>query len=221
MFASNFDESKVCVPLPKENPPFDTDKKCQKSQRMWITAYSIFQGLVPKYNVHTKINRKFCVGQPKKIWKNMMEDADKYTDMIVVWEHSEIIDMLHDIGITIHSWKNKDIYDLVFLLDMSDPKKIDLYYDCFEPSPLVANVSKSQCREIVHTWLDNFDTIPAYYRKNQKNFLMQQNVEYFSVFFKVFAICYVSFFVFCICIYICFFQPVTRVVNNRNDYINL
>jgi len=116
-------------------------KKCQHSQRMFLTAKAIHHGLVTGkkswdvannyLSVEPSIHHTYCIGQWKKLMKQVL--YQNWTDAILVWEHSEILDMIEHLGVNnLHREKAEagygDMYNLVLYYD-TIPKKVG--YECF------------------------------------------------------------------------------------------
>jgi hypothetical protein len=134
VITSRFNKKKVCIPNIDTNIENDSDNKCQKSQRMWITGFYIYRDLQIKFNLHSIMNTQYCIGQYKEMLKHILDkeknkEKDDTTDAIIVWEHNEMIDIIQHFGIKIDKWKNENIYDIVFMMDVT--KKPRLFYDCF------------------------------------------------------------------------------------------
>jgi hypothetical protein len=103
---------------------------------------------------------------------------DYITDVIIVWEHTEIIEIIRHFDIKIKKWRNKHIdeYNIVFLIDIATKQ---LYYDCFD---FITN--NAICSNKVYKWLHNFQNINLYYNMNYYSssahiFNAKQSVYYF------------------------------------------
>lgn len=151
IYTSNYNEQKICTINPKfQHKP---NKHCQKSQRMFLTAYAISQtfmnnGITNTYH-NTEINNIFCVGESEQLISHLLHRRD-VTDALIIWEHTEILDMIRRFNIKIRKWPNKHIYDIVFLLDIKSNK---LFYECFD---YLTNNTK--CPSKVDLWLENTAT---------------------------------------------------------------
>jgi hypothetical protein len=117
---------------------------------MFLTSLYIF-------NTFTNIqylNIDYCIGDYKDLTKNAYKQ--EYNDVIIVWEHDEIIDIINYIGIDLKKWPN-DIegYNIVFMIDIDSNK---LYYDCynFENNNIV-------CDKKTNDWLKKYEHIDNYY----------------------------------------------------------
>ena len=157
LYSSSYNEKKVC--LKHANHRVNTNKSCQKSQRMFLTANYIQENLKLKYNVFKKNNLNYCVGQKNKLLKNILKNDDILTDIILVWEHKEIVRIINEFGIHLTKWRNKyiDEYSIVFLIDV---KTKQLYYDCFD---FINNATN--CSQEIKLWLTNFQKIDILYKK--------------------------------------------------------
>lgn len=164
IITSNYDFKKSCIPqgLPLINTA-TPNSQCQKSQRMWITGYYIFSNLRVnmKFQLHNQINSEYCVGQYKEMLHHIMNKDTETTDAIIVWEHNEIIDIIRHLGIKIDPWKNDNIYDIVFMIQLHNKTstsharflkhfqpKNKLYYDCYS-----IEKDGDTCEKTASTWL--------------------------------------------------------------------
>jgi len=148
MYASGYNAHKICI---NENiNKFENNedknmsrKNCQKSQRMYLTAKIINQTFY-----ESNINTDYCVGEVDALIEQIRRDSNP--NILIIWEHEEIIEIIHKLGVYISSWKNKwkNIYNLVFLLDTT--KKM-LYYDCL-----------GKCDRSVDHWLRYFIKVNYY-----------------------------------------------------------
>jgi hypothetical protein len=74
------------------------------------------------------------VGELKKMLEYAMKSKAK--DIIIIWEHEEILEIIRHFGIHIGKGKDaKHIYNLVFMIDfvsgtLSDSLRPTLYYQC-------------------------------------------------------------------------------------------
>jgi hypothetical protein len=159
IYSSNYNEKKICLKQNKYNP----DRNCQKSQRMFLTAYYIHNQLTNnKYNVKNNINLDYCIGDKSQLIDNIINNIinnKNINDVIVVWEHKEIIEIIRYFNIHISKWHNrfKDVYDLIFLIDIVKKK---LYIDCYN---FITN--GTSCSKDLKIWLQDFDSISQYYEK--------------------------------------------------------
>ena len=152
LYASAFHSKQVCLGVPKHRVGEDGkgSKKCQHSQRMFLTAKAIQHGLesgkhswdvANQYlTIDTPVHHKYCVGQWKKLLKQILHHLQhqNVTDAIVVWEHSEILDMIshlatdafHKEGIREKDIEARyaDIYNLVLYYDRIQET---FGYECF------------------------------------------------------------------------------------------
>jgi len=93
--------------------------------------------------------------------KSVFETEISYSDIILVWEHKEIIDLIQSFDIKISKWKNKyhDNYDLLFMIDI---KNNELFYDCFN-----FEFFKIGCSKTIDNWLQDYKKINDYYQKDK------------------------------------------------------
>lgn len=196
---------------------YPENKKCKKSRRMWLTANIINNTLSKKYNLKGKINDDYCSGDYKKIIKNIKENKKKYTDSIIVWQHHEIIDIIKHYDIKIDKWINKNIYDILFMIDVTQKK---LYYDFY----VIDNKTDNHLDNIdsINKWLKDFDRIPIYY--SQKNILFNtENRLYYYYkdniyvyYFIVFLLIIFVFVIFIFIVYLFFCHPYKKIDNIKN-----
>jgi len=193
---SNFNTNKVCMMDLNRNP----DYYCQKSQRMYLTSHLIYENMrkITAYNISSHINKNFCVGQAKKMLISIFKTEFSYSDIILVWEHKEMIDLIQSFDIKISKWKNKyrDHYDLLFMIDI---KNNALFYDCFDFETFTTGCSKT-----IDTWLQDYNKINDYYQKDKvlrsiyfKNETPQKLINFYG--FLILVI--ISFYVFIIVSY--------------------
>ena len=190
IYSSNFNEKKICIPY--VNKHHEANRNCQKSQRMFLTAYSI-QNKLTKNDYHVKkyINSNYCIGDKIKLLENIINNKS-IKDAIVVWEHKEIIEIIRNFNISIKKWKNKfkDEYDLIFLIDNINKQ---LYVDCFN---FVTNGTK--CKKDLEIWFQDFNKIPMYYENNL--YLTSIELGYTNKIYKL-----LNYLFFTFCLYIVFF----------------
>jgi hypothetical protein len=167
LYSSNYNEKKVCL---SELTDYQPNKYCQKSQRMFLTAYYLQQRLylLTKYSILDKINTNYCVGDKNELVKHVLS-KDYISDAIIIWEHQEMVKMINLFGISITKWKHKlrNEYNIIFLIDV---KTKQLYYDCFD---FVSNVT--ECSSSVDKWLDGFPRINKVYTYHNPIYLYQSN----------------------------------------------
>jgi hypothetical protein len=152
LYASNFNEKKVCV----NNILYKPDSKCQKSQRMFLTAFYLREKLNNHLLFQEDINSHYCIGEKNKLIDNILKNQS-VSDVIVVWEHKEIISIIRHFGISIKKWRNQiqNNYDIVFMIDL---KTKQLFYDCFD---FMKNITT--CPDNVNNWLHNINKIENSY----------------------------------------------------------
>ena len=136
IYASDFDQTKACAPLP--NLLLLATRRCQKSQRMYLTALE----LTPSPH---KINLHYCVGQWQPLVKEIKQSPSQ--QIIVVWEHKEIVHMIREFGILLPKWPNKfrEEYSLVFRIDQQTG---EFRFGCFD-----YKTNRTKCREDIERWL--------------------------------------------------------------------
>jgi len=139
IYTSGFNEKRVCI----NNTRHLSTKYCQKSQRMYLTALAI-QREIPQSILHSS----YCVGDYRRLLRDIR--LSTLQNIIVVWEHNEIIQMIRDYGVDISKWRNRfnNHYDIVFHLVIQN-KKVDFTYDLYD----FANNMVGHKRE-VDAWLD-------------------------------------------------------------------
>ena len=148
LYASNFNEKKVCV----NNILYKPDSTCQKSQRMFLTAFYLREKLNNHLLFKEDINSHYCIGEKNKLINNILNNHN-VSDVIIVWEHKEIINIIRYFGINIKKWRNKfqNNYNIVFMIDL---KTKQLFYDCFD---FIKN--STTCPDNVNKWLYNIKKI--------------------------------------------------------------
>ena len=170
IYTSNYNEKKICaINSYFQYSPNKPNKHCQKSQRMFLTAYAISQTFInsdfTKIYYNKEINTVFCVGESTQLISHLLRRTD-ITDAVIVWEHTEIVDMIRRFNIKITKWPNKHIYDIVFLLDITTNK---LFYECFD---YLTNNTK--CPSKVDVWLENTATSTiSTFNNNIKSYSLQ------------------------------------------------
>jgi len=151
IYASNYNEKKQCT----VSNYYISDSECQKSQRMFLTAQAISDSI--NY-MKDDVNIDFCTGQ----YADLIDTTNtiKNNDIIIVWEHTEIVDMINYIGIDIEKWPDdaNHEYNVVFMIDMNDQPT--LYYDCYNWEN-----RDTICSPVIDKWLKKHDRISYYYRK--------------------------------------------------------
>jgi len=194
IYSSNYNEKKICIPF--LNSQYTPNINCQKSQRMFLTAYYILNQLTNnKYHVKNNINLDYCIGYKPQLLNDIMKNK-KINDVIVVWEHKEIIDIIRYFNIKLTKWHNKftNVYDLIFMIDVVSKK---LYIECY--SYLTNGTS---CNQDVQTWLQDFDSISQYYEKI--SYSSNINIQYTNKNSKLLIYLFITFSLYIVisCIYI-------------------
>jgi hypothetical protein len=159
---SDYKYDKVCI----NNYPYSNkiNKKCQKSQRMFLTSYYLSGSLKSyQYSVEN-INTDYCIGEPEKVFSCINTIKNKYKEIILIWEHTEIIEIIQKFNIDIDKWhkKYKNNYDIVFMIDIENKK---LSYGCFD-----FETNNKDCSQNIDEWLGKFDKI-----KNDKLLYLSTN----------------------------------------------
>jgi len=147
-----------------EENGYEVNPTCQKSQRMWLTAHSIQTVLNGTMNPPS-----YCIGDGSKVIQEILRKrGDGTTDFVVVWEHEEIIEMIRSLGVSIKDWKKKELYDLVFMMDLDTRT---LYYQCV-PMPKEGR----HCLKATKQWLGrSFHTIPN--EESNKSLLWMHGIK--------------------------------------------
>jgi hypothetical protein len=141
-------------------------KKCQQSQRMYLSAHYLYESMKLKYSLDG-INYKFCIRSGIEMIKSVLEMYDnKYDDIIVIWEHTEIIEMIRFFDIYIKKWSIHaiDRHDIIFMVSLKDSKLYVDYNIEYDNKSLGVNVTDS----IYSNWL-HFDRIQDYDDFNPKS----------------------------------------------------
>ena len=160
IITSNFHSNTICVDNLNHSK-----NNCQKSQRMTLTTYYLSKELL---NLNCKIqtiNLNYCIGDSGKIFhhiQTMKYHNKNAIDIILIWEHHEIVNFIRKYNVKINQWKRKlkKNYDIVFMIDTEKNK---LYYACY-------NYKKNnyKCSHHVIKWLDSFEPIEKYESNNSK-----------------------------------------------------
>jgi len=156
MYASNFDYSESCRTFEQNYMSSQPKNYCQKSQRMYLTAYYIKENLENlKHNVKSSIDTEHCIGEVHDLLYSI-NNNNHISDAVLIWEHKEIIDIIRKFDIDINEWTHdyKDVYDIVFMIDL---KKKKLYYECYDYRD-----SSMQCIPVIKSWLKHYDHIQTY-----------------------------------------------------------
>ena len=150
IYTSNYNEKKVCL---SDIGDYKSNRICQKSQRMFLTALYLQDNLKNFYN---KINLGFCVGEKNRLLTNIFNNSE-ISDAIIIWEHTEIVQIIREFGIKISRWRNKQVneYNIVFLININTKQ---LYYDCFD---FISN--NTLCSKNTELWLHGIPKINNYY----------------------------------------------------------
>jgi hypothetical protein len=131
-YASGFAEEKVCDYF-TNHKKYKANKQCQKSQRMFLTCNIIYNNFSNdnQYLINNFINLNYCVGEEKDLLNSVIKNANKHDDVVIVWEHNGIIDILNMLNLDINFWKKKykNMYDIIFKYDYKNHK---LTYYCYD-----------------------------------------------------------------------------------------
>uniref|UniRef100_A0A6C0ERF9 Uncharacterized protein n=1 Tax=viral metagenome TaxID=1070528 RepID=A0A6C0ERF9_9ZZZZ len=208
IYSSNYNEKIFCSL--DVIPGYKPNNSCQKSQRMFLTAYYIQEKLITNnYKIYHKINLNFCVGDKNNLIKYINKNVN-VNDAIVVWEHNELIEIIREYNIDISKWRkrNNDEYTIVFLIDV---KTRQLYYDCYD---FIKNTTS--CSNKINKWLTKFKKINFYYNDNSLTTINNINFKnnylpglYFLLFISI--IC-------CILYLICFIIELYNTYKKRVKY---
>jgi hypothetical protein len=153
---------------------YSRDFRCQRSERLLLTTHQIRQNL--KYP--STIEGHYCVGNPSKVVKAIYEASAE--DVILVWEHTEILEILSLLGWNLGKWPDQDHYNVIFMVDLKNKK---LYYDIVNlyRDP---NITNSNSDLKYHTWLSNYSFIPPVNRAivvlTDTNFSVLKSLFYFG-----------------------------------------
>ena len=133
IYTSNFKKTKSCF----FDMYYKTDNSCQKSQRMLLTSNLIYNIISNKgfHNIDNDINYKYCIKSGYKKMFNIIKNNQTNDNIIVVWQHDEIISAISDIFDQkyISKWTHdlKLLYNIVFILQFNySINKYQLFYDC-------------------------------------------------------------------------------------------
>jgi hypothetical protein len=149
IYGANYNnEQNQCATDYDYNYNYNSKIDCQKSQRMYLTAQAINKSI--RFS-KDDVNIDYCTGQYKELAKNTRNINNN--DIIVVWEHSEIVDIINYFGINLDKWPNiiDDEYSIVFMFDVDHNK---LYYDCYQ-----WEAEYVDCSNDVNNWLKKYKTI--------------------------------------------------------------
>jgi len=114
---------------------------CPKSQRMYITSQFIQQTLFKK-GILGEINTHFCVGEESSLVRFLLGEKEEKGDVLIVWEHHGIVDILRRFGFRVSKWRNhlKEHYELVFWIDLD----MDVWgYECYDFEKKAKNCSRT------------------------------------------------------------------------------
>ena len=151
IYASNYNHNnnQMCMPIPDD---IITHKKtCQKSQRMVLTAATIHQTM----HLTAPINTDYCIGEAPALIREIHKSKSK--NIIVVWEHNEIVEMIRYLGFRIPQWPHqlRNVYNIMFLYENDR-----LHYGCYD----YLNNTITDCDWRVSRWLTD---IPRLTNKTQ------------------------------------------------------
>jgi len=106
--------------------------------------------------VSRTVNSKWCVGEGAQLMDHVYTSSESRatTDLIIVWEHHEIVEMIRRLGIHMPKWRKTHVneYSLVLQMDVTHHK---LYYDCFD-----YRTNQTGCSEEIAGWLHDYGRIP-------------------------------------------------------------
>jgi len=179
LYASNFHSIQTCGYHIDYTLMTTTPKKhCQKSQRMYSSAYCIKKNLESlKYEVISYIDTNNCIGQETDVLHSIT-NSTQVTDAILIWQHDEILDIIRSYGIPIESFEksDKNVYDIAFMVDTSSKK---LYYECFQ---YYDSSSLSSCQTAINTWLKKFSAGTIEYYRHTHSTHKDQDVGFLTYF---------------------------------------
>jgi len=222
IYASNYNEEKTCI----VNYYYKSNSDCQKSQRMFLTAQAIHDTF---NHIKNDVNIDYCTGQYVDLVKSLDDISNK--QVIIVWEHKEIVDIINYIGIKLDEWPKDaaDEYNVVFMIDIN---KNQLYYDCYNWED-----DDVKCSNVINDWLYKYESISSYYDKintdenTTRNMLSKEQVDinsiynfYIGLFFSscivIFGIC-ILFFLILLCKKICKENYIHREINKKYKYVRI
>ena len=185
MYASNFRTIQTCnYNINYELMTSTPRKHCQRAQRMYSSAYYIKENLESlNYSIIKNIDTNNCIGEESAVIHSITNSTHTITDAILIWQHDEIMEIIRSFGITMNDFSKSDkyIYDIAFMLDISNKK---LYYECFEYYDVS---SVSSCSPLIHSWLKSFTagTIESYWHRDVNNSMSFQTYLIITVFSMV------------------------------------
>lgn len=198
-YASGFSQNKICI----NHKKYRSNKKCQKSQRMLLTSNFIHVNFTndDDYAVNNFININYCIGDEKYLLNDIIQSENQYNDIIVVWEHVGIINMLNQLGVKITPWSDKygDVYNILFHYDYINHT---LTYYCYD-----FHTQNTNCSKNINKWLKNFNE-----REQMSNSLLTlTNYKYsFIIFALVICVLIISF--------LTFYKYTKVYYHNKNEY---
>ena len=153
VLTSNFKESDDYGDCKKGVEPSSTDGSCQHSQRMYITAYDIAEGL--GFSTENMVT-DYCSGS-----KSAPDDVASYLQkalsrsQLVVWEHKQIPDIITGLGIKLDAWPSElsDVYNIVFRIQDVGGDAV-MQYTCYNYED-----GSEKCSKDTENWLASFDQI--------------------------------------------------------------
>ena len=153
IIGSNYDDSKSkCVVSNQQK----TNEKCNYSQRMVESSLYLQESMMMYFPNVGLDTTTFCSTQTTKLALSIYQNHTKNHHVILVWSHTEIIDLLRTMGISIKKWKRhlRKEYNIVFLFDV---KQKTLSYDCFQFDGDLKN--QNLCNSKTSEWLQDFARI--------------------------------------------------------------
>jgi len=159
IYTSNYHEKKQCetpqYPMVGYQKP---SQDCQKSQRMFYTAVSIDEEMRKKRpESPPELQMKYCIGEYRSMLDEIVDRNTEWEDVIIVWEHTEIIEIIRSLGISISKWKKRwrKEYSIVFLIEWDEPRrKYTLQYQCFD-----FQRNRLECSLDIQKWLGSFSLL--------------------------------------------------------------
>lgn len=164
-----------------------TSRKCQQSQRMYLTTHYLYESMKLKYSLDG-INYKFCIRSGLEMIKSVLEMYAEYDDLIVVWEHTEIIEMIRFFDIYIKKWSIHaiDRYDIIFMVSLKDSKLYVDYNPDYDNKSLAVNITDS----IYSNWL-HFDRISQYNDFNSNCLFYEKIIWILLIMIGLIVLCFV------------------------------
>lgn len=159
--------------------PLTNNKRCDISQREYITAMTIYKSM----KLSNSVNSDFCFGEYPFLVHNSVKNP--ISDVLIVWNHIEIPNIIRQFNIPISDWPNTiNQYDVVFMIDV---EKLRLYYDCYNDM-----TGTTICSHVVEKWLSKYEKIEVYHTKLTHKLLGDVEIFDYILFIILSLICAVG-----------------------------